>query len=855
MSYANAFYSSKKGGVISFFEYDEDGQRQLIEEEYKPYCYVPAKDGEYKDILGNRCKKKEFNNFYQDQRSYVESHKTYEGDIKPEDRFLIDKYHDKNILDNIPKLQIHFIDIETDSAGGFPDATRITDEILLITVYSNVTEKYHVWGVKDYTPKAKNVEYNYCDDEQELLRKYLRWHNQNMPDVITGWNIKTFDMPYIVDRTKHYSENMYKRLSPFKNVRDVHTKDNNYDVREVNIAGCVQLDYLKMYKEFSINKKESYTLNYISHIELGIEKIKFDGTLFDLWKRDWETYVDYNIRDSELVKLLDDKLAFIDLVQVQAYICKVPLEKVKSAINKFDNYLISLLKSEKIVLPTAKRKTKEEIIGGFVSEPQRGYFRNICSFDFTSLYPHIIFALNLSPETFVGVVLKDNCLRTKYEELDMSKLEDDTEYHILDRSGKEKAIIGSKLKKWMKKKRYILSPNGLIFKSEEGFIPKVVQGVFQKRKDYKKTMTEFKKLYEKSKDVHDKDAAHKFHLYQYAMKIFANSIYGIMANENFRFFNPDFARAITLTGRKVIQYTSHNVNDFFKEKFALDYDVCIYSDTDSIYVNYLSVVEDIELTNTKELVDTINTFNKENLDPFFDEIFNKFSVDLMNSPKNWFDLKRESIATGAIFIEPKKYACRLIDKEFVTFDEPKLDVKGMEIVRSSTPSFCREYIKEIVELIIDTVDRQTVIDDVRDIRKKFYVEEVEAISFPRGVNTLNKWIAEDGSLLSGCPIQVRASANYNTLLKHMELDNKYDEIQQGTKIKFIYIKENNNVIQGQNIIGYSEVLPEEFGLHKYIDLDIQFEKSFMSPIKKMFVALGWGLPNLSCDDLTNSEFF
>lgn len=306
MSYANVFFARKKdGNKIYLYEYDENGQRQLIEEDYKPYCYVPSKDGEYKDLLGNPCKRKDFDSYYDQQKPYVKEHKTYEGDVMPEDRFLIDRYHDKNILDNIPTLNIHVIDIETDSSKGFPQAERIEDEILLITVYSNITKKYHVFGTQDYTPKAKNVEYNYCDDERELLKKYFRWHIQNFPDVITGWNSKGFDIPYVLDRTLHYSKSMYKRYSPFKNVRETTGIFKGMENREYIVAGITQLDYLHLYREFSINESESYTLNHISHIELGEEKLKFDGTLFSLWKgeMDVDTNKEYEQKHMRLARL------------------------------------------------------------------------------------------------------------------------------------------------------------------------------------------------------------------------------------------------------------------------------------------------------------------------------------------------------------------------------------------------------------------------------------------------------------------------------------------------------------------------------------------------------------------------
>lgn len=851
MGYASVYFEKSRtgGDKIHLIDYDENGKKRLTVEDYQSYCYVPAKDGEYKDLFGKRCKRKEFDSYYDDQRPYIKDHLTYEGDVAPEDRFLIDRYHDKDIISNIPNLHVHTIDIETDSAGGFPQAGRITDEILLMTVYSSVTKKYHMFGQKDYTPTADNVEYNYCEDERILLKTYFKWHIKNFPDIITGWNSIAFDIPYILDRTLHYSKTMFRRYSPFNNVRETQELFENRMIRVYDIAGITQLDYLRMYKEFSINESESYTLNHIAHVELGEEKVKFDGTLFTLWKTDWPKYCEYNLKDVELVKKFDDKLAFIGLVQVQAYICRVPLKRVKSAIRKFDSYLITILKDKKIVLPTVERKTKEHIIGGFVSEPHTGFFPWVTSFDFTSLYPHIIFSLNLSPETYVATIKDD--VGQSFTVLDIESISDESEYLIVDRKNQEKNVFGSKLKSWIRKKKYILSPNGLLFKPEEGFIPKVVQEVFQKRKDYKNTMLTYEKKYEETKDIPYKDLAHKYYLYQYAMKIFANSIYGIMANENFRFFNPEFARAITLTGRKVIQYTASNVNEFFSENFSAKGDMVLYCDTDSIYVDYQPIMDHFEI-NANECVQDINDFNDEYMEPLFDKIFDDFSKKLLGADKNWFHLKRESIATGSIFVMKKKYACRVIDDEGTTYDEPKLKVKGMEIVRSSTPSFCRDKIKNIVNLMIDTMDKKLIMEEIRKIRKEFLEEDLINISFPRGVKAIKKWL-NGTKLISGCPIHVRAAINYNKLLKEYGLEDNYDEIQEGTKIKFVYIKEDNSSIRGQNILGFPDVLPPEYGLDEFIDMDLQFEKSFMSPIQTLCEAVSWGRINIYITDL--DEFF
>lgn len=337
--------------------------------------------------------------------------------------------------------------------------------------------------------------------------------------------------------------------------------------------------------------------------------------------------------------------------------------------------------------------------------------------------------------------------------------------------------------------------------------------------------------------------------FQYAQKIHGNSLYGALANPHFRLFNIDFAGAITLTGQKVVQFTSNRINDFFKEKFKIN-NVALYEDTDSCYVNYSQVLQKLNITDNKKYIDFVNTFNKKYLDPYLKEQFNFFNKNLHNIEKNYFDLKREVITIGAIFIQKKKYALYVIDMEGITLEKPELKVKGIEIVRSSTPGYCRTKLKEVVEHIFIEGSLIKTTDRVKEIKKEFKKQEVSDVAFPRGINDLDKYIDKNGNAMKGCPIHVRAASIYNKLIVYHKLENKYDKIRDGDKIKFIYLNDNNPL--KENIIGFKDELPKEFDYKKYVDWDLQFDKSFLSPIENIAKAMGWKF-SLDTEDI--SDFF
>lgn len=848
--FANIYFNYRKNS-IHLWEYDKDGVRQEIVDEYKPYAYIYDKSGKYHDLYGKPCKRKEFPDV-KTQKEFVKSWDTLEGDISPECRYIVDRYYDKDLLSYIPKLNMHIVDIEVDSTIGFPIVDNPICQIYLISIYSTKTNKITTFGTKEYQGKLP-IDYIYCRDEKELLQSYFKWHSKDYPDVISGWNSYGFDIPYIIERAKFIiNESFIDKYSP---VHDVQIKE--YEQKFIDIGGIVQLDYIDLYKTYNLVEQESYRLDYIAQQELGEKKLKYVGTLDKLREDDWYKYVEYNVKDVYLVKKLHDKFDFITLVQGQAYLNKVPLDKVNSAMRKFDGYLMSLLKPLKIVLPTAKRQEGEIIPGGYVKDVRSGFYKHVATYDYTSLYPSIMFALNLSNETYVGkielttgkkqMVQADN--GEWYPFLDLENIIDDDIYSMKfigeDNSVGYVSYTGQTLKNFIIQNKYHISPNGLLFNSKWGFIPRVVKGLFDKRKEFKNAMLSEEKLYEQTKDKKHQNNAKRYDALQSAQKVMCNSAYGVLANKSFRLFNTDFAMAITLTGQKLNRFTTSKFEEFFKKNFGVDNSV-IASDTDSFILNMDSFMKKYNITDDNFLK-AFTLYDEKNIRPFTEKFTEYFSHKMINNEKNWFHLKKEVVSNGMILVEKKKYAMQMIEKEGVKYDKPKMKIMGMEIVRSSTPSFCREKIKDMVVMLINEMDKEKLRTSLKKIHDDFKNSPLDIISSPRSISNIDEYSDKIGNYTKGCPMQVRAAINFNNLVKKHGLENRYNLIKNGDKIKFIYTIPSPKY--PENIIGFIDELPNEFELTKQIDYDIQFEKTLMSPIQKICKAVGWGQIDLNQESI------
>lgn len=719
------------------------------------------------------------------------------------------------------------IDIETkvpeDENGktSFPLPKDTKAEVLLITMVDLHTGRAFTWGTKPYN--GEDTQYMYCATEEELFKQFVNFWEQRDIDIITGWNIEQFDLPYLINRmNKVLGDEFTKRLSPWKRVR---CSDRMYKKRleySTEILGVSVLDYMNLYKKYMPIRQESYSLGHIAQVELGTTKLDHSEfeTFNEFWQKDWNKFTRYNIIDTTLIKGLDDKLKLIQVVLTMAYEAKINYEDVSSPVKLWDAIIHNHLLDQDIVVPQqAIEKSGIPLDGAYVKEPVPGWYKNVASIDATSLYPSEIITNNVSPETYVG-----NC---------GAGIEDFLSNRTID--------VDSK---------YIVTPCGAVYSREkQGVLPAVVIKYMAMRKDSKTEMLRLEQEYEDTKDESLKDRISALDNLQYAIKIAMNSLYGATANKFFRFYKHDHAASITLSGQYMLRTLEEKIdirlNALFKTE-GVKY--LIYIDTDSLYFNLDPVIQKFNVPQDKA-IKTIEKLTVEKINPIVNSLIEECCVK-MRSYDNRIFFKLEVAADKALWVGKKKYALRVHSSEGVTFSKPKMKVKGLEMVKSSTPKFVREQLKKALDLIFDT-DEKTIQSFVQEVRTNFMQLSYQEVSFPRGVNNLSDFEDDRTIYGSGTPIQVRGALLYNHKLLELGLDGKYPLIGEGDKIKFVYLKKPNTM--KENVIAYpvDAGIPKEFGVIGQVDYDLQFEKTFHSSIDILTAAINWN----SVETSSLEEFF
>ena len=726
-------------------------------------------------------------------------------------------------------IAIYSIDIETTSEGGFPNVDSPSEKVLVITLQNNNTKKITTFGLGEFTPtdntKHLDIDYIKFDTEHELLEGFLTWWEENCPDIITGWNSNLFDMPYLITRVQRVlGENEHKRFSPFKliNKRPIRFAAGR-EMTAFEITGVAQLDYLDLYKKFTYVTRESYKLDFIAETELGKNKLESGFETFkEFYEKDWNRFVEYNIIDTVIVDELEDKMKLIELAMTMAYDAKCNYNDVFSAVRTWDSLLYNHLWEKNIVIHQKSGKKDRQIEGAYVQEPKPGGYDWVCSFDATSLYPSILMQYNMSPETIVPGF--------KYD----VKVDD-----LLDRYKLDK----------LKEKNYAMAANGTCYTREkQGLFPEIVQKFFNDRLKYKKLMQEAQKKYQETGAKAYQNEVSKYNNFQMARKIQLNSLYGALANQYFRFYDDDIAEGITMTGQLVIRDTAKALDDYMNKVCGTEDEMySFYSDTDSCYVTCKNLVEnffpDKGVDKTVELLDKIGT---DKIEPAIDNAMTKLA-NYTNAFENKIFFKREVIADKGIFVAKKRYALNVLDDEGLRLTKAKLKVMGLEIVRSSTPGPIRESLREAVRLIL-TSTQDELHNFIETTKQDFHTMTAEDIAFPRGCNNMAKYYSQADIYSKGTPIHVRGGLLYNYYVNKLDLNLKYEQIQEGDKIKFLYLKEPNPL--KENTVAFVTKLPKEFGLQKYIDYDLVFQKAFLDPLDNILKPIEWTTePQASLEDL------
>ncbi len=786
---------------------------------FKPSLFFKSKkESGYKSLFGDNLEELKFESI-SEARDYVSRYKEVEnfpifGNTNYTYQYITKTFPD-NIEFDITQIKIWSLDIETSADLGFPDVANPNEKVLIITMQDYGTKELVSFGLNPFKVTSDRHTYIECKDEVTLLRKFLEYISEDHPHIITGWNVEFFDIPYLCNRiTKVLGEDELKKMSPWKVVNEKRIFKLKKENISFEVLGIAILDYLDLYKKFTYSNQESYKLDHIAKVELGKEKLNYDefDSFSAFWKGNWQKFVDYNIRDVELVDELEEKMKLIELILTMAYDAKCNFIDIFSAVRTWDCILYNELWKRDIVVHQREERPGRQIAGAYVQEPRPGKYDWVVSFDATSLYPSIIMQYNLSPETLVPQYSKDltvNKLVSKSVNLDDLKDED-----------------------------YCMTANGYCFtRKKQGIFPEIVQKLFNDRKQYKNLMLEAQTQYEETKDKKWQKEISKYNNFQMARKIQMNSLFGAMANEYFRFYDDRIAEGITLTGQFIIQYIGKCLNEYLNKVCGTkDYVYSFYSDTDACYITLDPLVKKFykDLSGDK-VVGILDKICKDKIEEFLMQCSNEIA-DYSNAFENKVYFKREVIADRGIWVAKKRYALNVYNNEGVQYAEPKLKVMGLEIVRSSTPEPIRDGLRKAVKMAL-TDTEENLQEYIRNFEEQYRKLPPEDISFPRGVNGLNKYTDRANIYKQATPMHVRGALLYNFYLEKMGLDKRYEKIKEGDKIKFIYLKEPNTI--GENCIAFNTVIPPELDLKKFADYETMFDKSFLEPMNTILNGIGW----------------
>ena len=579
-----------------------------------------------------------------------------------------------------------------------------------------------------------------------------------------------------------------------------------------DIMGVTQYDYLRLYQLFIPTRQESYKLDYISSVELGEKKDDNPYETFREWyTKDYQSFIDYNIQDVEIVDKLEDKMGLINLALTMAYEAKVNHSDIFGQVRYWDILIYNFLRKRKIAIPQKVKNYKsEKYEGAYVKEPQTGLHKWVVSFDLNSLYPHLIMQYNISPETYLKKVKSG---------VSVDKMLDGMKLDIFDKT--------------------TITPNGAMFRTDkQGFLPAMMEELYNERVIYKKKMLKAEQDYENTKDENYKKLISRYYNIQYTRKISLNSAYGAIGNEWFRYYETELAEAITTSGQLSIRWIEKDVNKYLNNILKTDDDYILASDTDSIYVTLDKLVDKTMKNKSNEkIVNFLDKVASESIEPFINKSYEKLK-EYTKAFKNKMIMKREVIANKGIWIAKKRYILNVFNSEGVSYQKPKLKMMGVEAVKSSTPAICREKIKDALKLIMSG-DEKDLNKFVIDFREKFLENTPEAISFPRSVNGLRRWHDSGTTFKKSTPMHIKGALIYNQKIKQKKLLNKYPLIQEGDKIKFVYLKQPNPF--SANVITYITKLPKEFNIHEFVDYDIQFEKVFVEPLILISDTIKWSI--------------
>jgi DNA polymerase elongation subunit (family B) len=811
----------------------KNGRRVKLKIGYSPTLFLPSKKPtQFKTLEGEYLEPMKFETI-REARDFVKRYeevsnfKIY-GQTRYEYAFIADE--NQGMVDwNMDDISVAICDIEVGSENGFPDPYLANEPITAIctTFLKGATT---VFGCGDYVTQGTE-KYIKCSDETDLCRKFLAFWQENYPDVLSGWNTKFFDIPYLINRfRKILGEEETKKLSPWNMIGERKAVVNNRELIAYDMVGVSSLDYIELYRWYAPGGKsqESYKLDNIANVELGDSKLSYDefDNLHALYRENFQKFIEYNIKDVDLIVRMEEKLKLIELGLTLAYDTKTNFEDIFAQTRMWDSMTYAYLLEKGIVVPPRIVQSKTSAFeGAYVKEVQVGKHDWVASFDLNSLYPHLMMQFNISPETLVqtedytdemrNIIMRGVSVeKLLNKEVDLSKLQGAT-----------------------------ITPNGQFFRTDKkGFFPQMLEDMYIDRSKFKKLMLKAKQDYEnetdptKRKEI--KNLVARYDNLQLAKKVSLNSAYGALGSQYFRFYDLRMALGVTTAGQLSIRWIEAKINAWMNKILnTTGKDYVIASDTDSIYLRMGELVDKFikDQSDKQKVIALMDKICEDKLQPYIDESYDELA-NYVRAYAQKMVMKREGLSDKGIWTAKKRYILNVYNNEGVQYKEPQMKVMGLEMVKSSTPSAIRQKMKESIKLMLQGTE-----DDIHNFIAEFKAEfnslPPEEISFPRGLNGLKEYSDRVTMYKKGTPIHVKGAILYNHYLQQLGLTKQYPLIQNGEKLKFTYLKQPNPF--KDMVISYPVRLPKEFGIHEFIDYDMQFNKAFLEPIKVILDCMGW----------------
>ena len=829
MSYVDALFD-RDSDIVRVVE-RKDGKRKYHEYPIKYTFYYEDPKGKHRSIYGDAisrivCKNtKEFRK----ELAINKGKKMFESDINPIFQCLSENY----LNQDAPKLNIAFFDIETDfdPERGFADPADPFMPITSISVYLQWMETMICLAVppKTLTMTEAKAELGgienvmLCEKESEMIDTFLTLIED--ADILSGWNSEGYDIPYTVNRTSRVlSKDDTRRFClwgqlPKKREYEKYGKS----AVTFDLIGRVHLDSLELYRKYTYEERHTYRLDAIGEIEVGENKVPYEGTLDQLYNNDFRKFIEYNIQDTALLDKLDKKLRFIDLSNELAHANTVLLQTTMGAVAVTEQAIVNEAHRRGMQVPNRPHRDEEntQAAGAYVAFPKKGLHKWIGSMDLNSLYPSVIRALNMDPATIIGQIRPEISEGRVQEDMGLKKKSfagswegrfSTEEYEVVMEqkrdvpltvdweNGQSDVLSGAEIYKVIfdSNKPWMLSSNGTIFTTEhEGVIPGLLKRWYSERK-------ELQGMLKKAKDADNKTEIEYWDKRQLVKKINLNSLYGAILNPGCRFFDKRIGQSTTLSGRTIVKHMSAEVNKVITGTYDHVGEAVIYGDTDSVYFSAYPTLRD-------QIDKGQIPWSKDNVITLYDQVceaanetFEKFMYDAFHCPKSRSDViaaGREIVAQSGLYITKKRYAALVYDIEGFrsdTDDNPgKVKAMGLDLRRSDTPVFMQQFLSELLLMVLTEVPQKDILERITSFRKEFSERPGWEKGSPKRANKIGHYQRlEEKQGKANMPGHVRASINWNTL-KRMNGDKYSQEIVDGMKVIVCKLK--------QNPLGYTSV--------------------------------------------------